>query len=337
MFIQYNDGVKVHDSTSTQVWGSEDSDCADDKEKAENAGKCPSSCQRDIDCLIASCSDCAVVDVVCDEKIDTAAYPQLAGQATDEDGNNRTYSDLDLADVPAEKKLQAPYGDSGLFDTMNLWGPEGCRYPYYGYLPDAPLCNECSSLAEAKEDVLKGLWDGPCNSEDPPTWDDDEGPYTEYTPPTPANYPGCGCDCADFLRRDISAQCTPTSCIHVAQQYAPANSVCAGSDVKWDTVSGCTDEYGTGTQFDSTWSGDACLDSTGATTVVQDASATCYQTQASTSEPDLVDYKANPKQCAAKPISAAAATATGPVAAAPATGPAISAVLALVGAVALGP
>ena len=337
MFIQYNDGVKVHDSTSTQVWGSEDSDCADDKEKAENAGKCPSSCQRDIDCLIASCSDCAVVDVVCDEKIDTAAYPQLAGQATDEDGNNRTYSDLDLADVPAEKKLQAPYGDSGLFDTMNLWGPEGCRYPYYGYLPDAPLCNECSSLAEAKEDVLKGLWDGPCNSEDPPTWDDDEGPYTEYTPPTPANYPGCGCDCADFLRRDISAQCTPTSCIHVAQQYAPANSVCAGSDVKWDTVSGCTDEYGTGTQFDSTWSGDACLDSTGATTVVQDASATCYQTQASISEADLVDYKANPKQCAAKPISAAAATATGPVAAAAATGPAISAVLALVGAVALGP
>ena len=312
----------THSFSDAQVWGhnEDDSTCKKDAEKSKNAGICPQSCQDDITCMIAACSDCALVDIVCDEQIDTTAYPKLAMS------QGLQYDDLDLADVPADKKAQAPYGDSGLFDIMNTWGPEGCNYPYYGYLPDAPLCNECSSLAEAKEDVLKGLWDGPCNSEDPPTWDDDEGPYTEYTPPTPANYPGCGCDCADFLRRDISAQCTPTSCIHVAQQYAPANSVCAGSDVKWDTVSGCTDEYGTGTQFDSTWSGDACLDSTGATTVVQDASATCYQTQASISEADLVDYKANPKQCAIKPISAAAAT-----------GPAISAVLALVGAVALGP
>ena len=443
MFIQYNDGVKVHDSTSTQVWGSEDSDCADDKEKAENAGMCPQSCQDDIACLIAACSDCALVDAVCDEPVDLGAHPSLAsgdlrfqykapvvmagadgssrdniegdchtyvdqsddeqplgrksleGQLEDDvqckdkdqddidfdcwvesdhndagtativcegcssDGTQSgfeaamatffqnlvastggpcsfdaaasltslagatsnvqsTYSDVDDAMVPDNKKLQMPYGDSGLFDVMGLWGPEGCRYPYFGFMPDAPLCNECSSMAQAKEDVLNGLWDGPCNDDDPPGDDD--------SLPLPPNYPGCGCDCADFLRRDISAQCTPTSCIHVAQQYAPANSVCAGSDVKWDTVSGCTDEYGTGTQFDSTWSGDACLDSTGATTVVQDASATCYQTQASISEADLVDYKANPKQCAIKPISAAAAT-----------GPAISAVLALVGAVALGP
>jgi len=216
---------------------------------------------------------------------------------------NSKYSDLDSELVPDDMKVRFPYGDNGLFDVMSLWGPEGCRYPYYGYLPDAPLCDECSSMFEAKEDILKGLWDGPCNSEDPPTWDDDEGPYTEYTPPTPANYPGCGCDCADFLRRDLSTACTATSCINVAQQYAPANSVCAGSDFKWDTTAaGCTDLYGTGTQFDSTWSGHACLDSTGATTVVQDASATCYQTQASISEADLVDYKANPKQCAVKPI-----------------------------------
>ena len=121
--------------------------------------------------------------------------------------------------------------------------------------------------------------------------------------------------------------CTATSCINVAQQYAPANTKCDGSDVKWDTTAaGCTDLYGAGTQFDSTWGGGGCLNSTGSTTVVQDASATCYRTQASISEADLVDYKANPKQCAVKPISAAAAT-----------GPAISAVLALVGAVALGP
>ena len=156
---------------STQMWG-EDSDCADDKEKPANAGVCPSSCQRDIDCLIASCSDCAVVDVVCDEEIDTAAYPHLASQATDENGTPQKYSDLDLADVPAEKKLQAPFGDSGLFDTMSLWGPDGCAYPYYGYLPDEPLCKDCSSMFEAKEDVLNGLWDGPCNDDDPPGDDD---------------------------------------------------------------------------------------------------------------------------------------------------------------------
>mmetsp|Transcript_7919 Transcript_7919/g.22207 ORF Transcript_7919/g.22207 Transcript_7919/m.22207 type:complete len:887 (+) Transcript_7919:55-2715(+) len=250
------------------VWGSEDSDCADDKEKAENAGKCPSSCQRDIDCLIASCSDCAVVDVVCDEKIDTAAYPQLAGQATDEDGNNRTYSDLDLADVPAEKKLQAPYGDSGLFDTMNLWGPEGCRYPYYGFLPDEPLCKDCSSMAQAKEDVLNGLWDGPCNDDDP-RGDDDSLPL-------PPNYPGCGCDCADFLRRDLS--CTSESCVNVAQAYAASNTVCAGDKLRWDTTSSSTgcETYGAGSPL----TGSACLDAAGAV-----PNATCYRTPAAISEP----------------------------------------------------
>ena len=229
------------------------------------------------------------------------------------------YSDLDIDDVPADKIVRLPWGDTGLFDVMSLWGPEGCRYPYYGYLPDAPLCSECSSTYEARKDVLEGIWDGPCNS--------DEATRDYYDVPLPDNYPGCGCDCADFLRRNLSVACTATSCLNVAQQYAPANSKCDGPDVKWDTTAaGCTDLYGAGTQFESTWSGDACLDSTGSTTVVQDASATCYQTQASTSEADLVDYKLNPKQCAIKPISAAAAT-----------GPAISAVLALVGAVALGP
>ena len=314
----------THSFSDAQVWGhnEDDSTCKKDAEKSKNAGICPQSCQDDITCMIAACSDCALVDIVCDEQIDTTAYPKLAMS------QGLQYDDLDLADVPADKKAQSPYGDSGLFDIMNTWGPEGCRYPYYGYLPDAPLCNECSSLAEAKEDVLNGLWDGPCNDDNPPTWDDDTSfATTPHTPATPANYPGCGCDCADFLRRDLSAACTATSCINVAQQYAPANSKCDGPDVKWDTTAaGCTDLYGAGTQFDSTWSGDACLDSTGSTTVVQDASATCYQTQASTSEADLVDYKVNPKQCAIKPISAAAAT-----------GPAISAVLALVGAVALGP
>ena len=101
------------------------------------------------------------------------------------------YSDLDSELVPDDMKVRFPYGDNGLFDVMSLWGPEGCRYPYYGYLPDAPLCDECSSMFEAKEDILNGLWDGPCNSKTR-RWDDD-------SLPPPPNYPGCGCDCADFF------------------------------------------------------------------------------------------------------------------------------------------
>ena len=132
-------------------------------------------------------------------------------------------------------------------------------------------------MAEAKEDVLNGLWDGPCNDDNPPTWDDDTSfATTPHTPATPANYPGCGCDCADFLRRDLSAACTATSCINVAQQYAPPNTKCDGSDVKWDTVSGCTDVYDPNSQL----TGSACLDATGAV-----PNATCYRTPAAISEP----------------------------------------------------
>ena len=302
MFIQYNDGVEVHDSTSTQVWGnSEDSDCADEKEKVENAGKCPSSCQKNIDCLIASCSDCAVVDVVCDEEIDTAAYPHLARQATDEDGNPQKYSDLDLADVPAEKRIRAPYGDSGLFETMSIWTPEGCRYPYYGFMPDEPLCSDCSSMYQAKEEVLHGMWDGPCNGGDPPGDDD--------SLPLPSGYPGCGCDCAEFLRRPLST-CTDSSCVNVAQNYASSNSVCDGSEVKWNTTAAACATYGDADKsFDSTWVGSdgSCIDDDGN---VQAASETCYQTASSTDEGSLTDKKANlKKQCAFN-----AASATTPVA-----------------------
>ena len=151
-------------------------------------------------------------------------------------------------------------------------------------------------MFEAKEDLLNGLWDGPCNSEDPPTWDDDEGPHTEYTPPTPADYPGCGCDCADLLRRDL-ATCTESSCTNIAQQYALPGSKCEGSDVKWDlsaSSDNCADNlYGDGS-FDSTW-GDACLDDDGN---VQAASETCYQTLASNDEAALTDKKSNIGQCA---------------------------------------
>ena len=209
-----------------------------------------------------ACSDCALVDIVCDEAIDTTAYPELARHVG---GDVDSYDDLDIEDVPADKIVRLPYGDAGLFETMGLWGPEGCRYPYYGFLPVDPLCDECSSMYQAREAVLDGLWDGPCNEDDPPGG-----------APTPANYPGCGCDCADFLRRDLSATCTATSCINVAQEYAPANSKCDGSSLKWDTVSGCTDVYDPNSQL----TGSACLDAGGAV-----PNATCYRTPAAISEP----------------------------------------------------
>ena len=37
--------------------------------------------------------------------------------------------------------------------------------PYYGYLPDALLCAECSSTYERGR-TCRGLWDGPCNSDE---------------------------------------------------------------------------------------------------------------------------------------------------------------------------
>mmetsp|Transcript_7924 Transcript_7924/g.22241 ORF Transcript_7924/g.22241 Transcript_7924/m.22241 type:complete len:1014 (+) Transcript_7924:55-3096(+) len=377
------------------VWGSnpDDSTCAQDGKNPANAGMCPQSCQDDIACMIAACSDCALVDAVCDEPVDLGAHPSLASGdlrfqykapvvMAGADGSNRDniegdchtyvdqsdivqplgrkslegqleddvqckdkhqddidfdcwvesdhndagtativcegcspdgtqsgfeaamatffqnlvastggpcsfdaaasltslagatsnvqsrYSDVDDAMVPDNKKLQMPYGDSGLFETMNLWGPEGCRYPYYGFLPDEPLCKDCSSMAQAKEDVLNGLWDGPCNDDDP-RGDDDSLPL-------PPNYPGCGCDCADFLRRDLS--CTSESCVNVAQAYAASNTVCAGDKLRWDTTSSSTgcETYGAGSPL----TGSACLDAAGAV-----PNATCYRTPAAISEP----------------------------------------------------
>ena len=205
-----------------------------------------------------ACSDCALVDVACDEAIDTTAYPELARHVG---GDVDSYDDLDIEDVPADKIVRLPYGDSGLFETMNLWGADGCKYPYYGFMPDEPLCDECSSMYAAREAVLDGLWDGPCN--------EDGGGA-----PTPANYPGCGCDCADFLRRDLS--CTSDACVNVAQAYAASNTVCAGDKLRWDTTSACADTYDPNSQL----TGSACLDAGGAV-----PNATCYRTPAAISEP----------------------------------------------------
>ena len=212
-----------------------------------------------------ACSDCALVDVACDEAIDTAAYPELARHVG---GDVDSYDDLDIEDVPADKIVRLPYGDSGLFDTMNLWGPDGCKYPYYGFMPDEPLCDECSSMYAAREAVLDGLWDGPCNDHLPPGDDD--------SLTLPSNYPGCGCDCADFLRRDLS--CSSSSCITVAQEYASPSTVCAGDKLRWDTTSSsaCTDVYDPNSQL----TGSACLDAGGAV-----PNATCYRTPAAISEP----------------------------------------------------
>mmetsp|Transcript_6965 Transcript_6965/g.21820 ORF Transcript_6965/g.21820 Transcript_6965/m.21820 type:complete len:909 (+) Transcript_6965:159-2885(+) len=378
------------------VWGANelDSTCKRDSDLAANAGTCPISCQDDVACLVVACSDCALVDAVCDEPVDLGAHPSLAsgdlrfqykapvvmagadgsnrdniegdchtyvdqsdivqplgrksleGQLEDDvqckdkhqddidfdcwvesdhndagtativcegcspDGTqsgfeaamatffqnlvastggpcsfdasaslvalggasgsptNSKYSDLDSELVPDDMKVRFPYGDNGLFDVMSLWGPEGCRYPYYGFLPDEPLCKDCSSMAQAKEDVLNGLWDGPCNDDDP-RGDDDSLPL-------PPNYPGCGCDCADFLRRDLS--CTSESCVNVAQAYAASNTVCAGDKLRWDTTSSSTgcETYGAGSPL----TGSACLDAAGAV-----PNATCYRTPAAISEP----------------------------------------------------
>ena len=207
-----------------------------------------------------ACRDCALVDVACDEAIDTAAYPELARHVG---GEVDSYDDLDIEDVPADKIVRLPYGDAGLFETMSLWGPEGCRYPNFGFMPDEPLCDECSSMHAAREAVLDGLWDGPCNED------------------TPANYPGCGCDCADFLRRELS--CTSASCVNVAQEYAASaqeyaasNTVCAGDKLRWDTTSDCADTYDPNSQL----TGSACLDAGGAV-----PNATCYRAPAAISEP----------------------------------------------------
>jgi hypothetical protein len=210
-----------------------------------------------------ACSDCALVDVACDEAIDTAAYPELARHVG---GDVDSYDDLDIEDVPADKIVRLPYGDAGLFETMGLWGPEGCRYPYHGFLPVDPLCDECSSMYQAREAVLDGLWDGPCNEDDPPGDDD--------SLTLPSNYPGCGCDCADFLRRDLS--CTSDSCVNVAQAYASPNTVCAGEKLRWDTANACADTYDPNSQL----TGSACLDAAGAV-----PNATCYRTPAAISEP----------------------------------------------------
>ncbi|CAH0364153.1 unnamed protein product [Pelagomonas calceolata] len=249
------------------VWGANelDSTCKRDSDLAANAGTCPISCQDDVACLVVACSDCALVDVACDEAIDTAAYPELARHVG---GDVDLYDDLDIEDVPAGKIVRLPCGDSGLFNTMNLWGPDGCKYPYYGFMPVDTLCDECSSMYAAREAVLDGLWDGPCNEDDPPGDDD--------SLTLPSNYPGCGCDCADFLRRDLS--CTSESCVNVAQAYAASNTVCAGDKLRWDTTSSSTgcETYGAGSPL----TGSACLDAAGAV-----PNATCYRTPAAISEP----------------------------------------------------
>ena len=153
---------------------------------------------------------------------------------------------------------------------MSLWGPDGCKYPYFGFMPDEPLCSDCSSMYQAKEKVLQGMWDGPCNDSNPPTKDE------WGAVPLPSGYPGCGCDCADFLRRDLS--CTSDACVNVAQEYASPNTVCAGDKLRWDTTSSSTgcETYGAGSPL----TGSACLDAGGAV-----PNATCYRTPAAISEP----------------------------------------------------
>ena len=54
-----------------------------------------------------ACSNCALVDIACDEAIDTTAYPELARHVG---GDVDSYDDLDIEDVPADKIVRLPYG-----------------------------------------------------------------------------------------------------------------------------------------------------------------------------------------------------------------------------------
>ena len=61
-----------------RMWSSGTSTCKEDA--ADSPGFCPLSCRQDIDDLVASCAECALIDVTCDEKIDLGAYPGLSSQ-----------------------------------------------------------------------------------------------------------------------------------------------------------------------------------------------------------------------------------------------------------------
>ena len=54
-----------------------------------------------------ACSECAPVDIACDEAIDTAAYPELTRHVS---GDVDSYDDLAIEDVPADKIVRLPYG-----------------------------------------------------------------------------------------------------------------------------------------------------------------------------------------------------------------------------------
>ena len=160
---------------------------------------------------------------------DAAASSANLGSAIVEDGDT-TWSDVEpLSDVPADRRYTRPYGDAGFLETMETWGPDACLYPHYGYMPDAPLCDECAAVAEARDTIAQGMWDGPCVDSEFDAVDDDAAAFgVSY----PDHFPGCGCDCADHADR-VDAHCAVDECAEVGKIYGttcPSNAGACGAE-----------------------------------------------------------------------------------------------------------
>ena len=134
-----------------------------------------------------------------------------------------TWEDVPFEQVPASKKWKAPYGGAGLIEDMNLWGPVGCRYPFYSYFPSRPLCTTCASVAETLEGA--NVWGGPCVHD---IADEDWGDA-----PRPEMSSGCSCDCYK-LADDVDTFCRPgdalKSCANVENDVDCGGDKCSGND-----------------------------------------------------------------------------------------------------------
>ncbi|KAH8094216.1 hypothetical protein JL720_4209 [Aureococcus anophagefferens] len=158
---------------------------------------------------------------------DAAASSANLGSAIVEDGDS-TWSDvLPLSDVPADRRYTRPYGDAGFLETMETWGPDACLYPHYGYMPDAPLCDECAAVAEARDTVAQGMWDGPCVDSADDAVDDEA---SAFGVPTRTTSRAAG---ATARTTRTSAHCAADECADVGKIYGttcPSNAGACGAE-----------------------------------------------------------------------------------------------------------
>jgi len=159
----------------------------------------------------------------CTLDVNSSVDALLSDQTIVQHVEGTTFSDLPFRAVPFDRKWQQPYGTGGLLEDMEMWGPEGCRYPFLDYIPETPLCAECGTVVEAVSGF--GLWKGPCKHKYDEEW---EGVPKSAFPsgfPTqdmsmsasPPQY--CSCRCADMLNA-VATYCGPNDCISTAYDYA---------------------------------------------------------------------------------------------------------------------